>query len=125
MWLKSAGIAAIAFLGGACDVLSPTNCTDIALAGLAISIVDIETGSPIVADDVRVEVRDGLFVEVAEGSSNELDLAMAFERTGRYEIHVTAAGYLPWDTTGVRVRRTDDGCHVNTVTVTAALVREP
>lgn len=53
MWLKSAGIVAIALLGGSCDVLSPTNCTDIALAGLAISIVDVEIGSSLVADDVR------------------------------------------------------------------------
>jgi hypothetical protein len=74
--------------------------------------------------------REGGFEDSLRVSNRTIDdpprvLTMigADERAGTYVVQVEAEGYQPWDTSGIRAVR--DGCHVQTVTLTAALDPAP
>jgi hypothetical protein len=108
---------------GACDLLDPEVCTDIAIAGIGVVVVDSVSGAPITVP-FKVAARDGAYtdsvlVTPSEESASAGPYALAFERTGTYRVEVTADDYQPWSRTGVTVR--DDGCHVHTEVVDARL----
>lgn len=91
-----------------------------------VEIRDAVSLSPI-ADGARGIVRDGQYVDSlrpARGSvEGLLSMSAAPERPGVYEVLVTRAGYLSWDTAGVLVR--DSDCHVRRALLKAYLQREP
>ncbi len=97
-------------------------CTEIAIAGLRVDVVDALDGR--VIRDATVIAIDGSYIEELRVlSERETKHIGAWERRGLYTIAATAPGYLP----GVRsdVRVTGDECHVRTVDVTVRLERSP
>jgi hypothetical protein len=122
--MKYGALVLMVLLVGGCDLLDPKSCHHIALPALGVKLRDATTGAPLVADSVRVEVREGPYTHVEVVRTPPSDIGMAYEHTGTFEIRVGTPGYVPWDTSGVRVRRTEDGCHPATVSVTAYLVPE-
>lgn len=94
------------------------DCTLELRPGIRLHLIDATTSAPIVSDEVEMVAREGSYADTARSGSNQL----AHERAGVYEVEVKAAGYLPWDTSGVVV--TEGRCHVRTVDVTAELTPE-
>jgi hypothetical protein len=100
-------------------------CTLNIVPGVVVEVRDGVTGQ-FLTTTPRGVVRQGTFVDSLEVSGFTDDvpprvatLAGADERAGIYVVQIEADGYLPWDTTGVRV--TEDDCHVRTVHFTADL----
>ena len=98
-------------------------CDAILKAGIALTIVDGVTGSPI-EGEVTVIVTEGSYSETVNppffppGARTAI---LAAERPGTYRVEVHAVGYLPWVMSSIRVSR--DDCHVETVALTARLTR--
>ena len=106
-------LASIPLISG-CDILS-VGCTDEERPSLRIMVVDSISGA--VVPDPLIWIRDGAFVDtlhVFEGSAWGPG-----EREGRYAVIVEEDGYHPWTTIGIHVGH--DGCHVETVELTARL----
>jgi len=94
------------------------DCTAEARAGIALTTVDSVSGQPIATAGI-VSAQDGTYLEKAVGLPPRY--FMAYERKGTYAVTVQIDGFQPWRMTNVVVP--SDRCHVNTVTVTARLVR--
>ena len=115
------GIAFAALAG--CERASlPSTCTlPVVLFGLHVTVVDSLTNTS--PSSAILIARSGAYVDsVGPQARNELGwlgLSAAMERSGTYDLTVRAPGYREWTRAGVRV--TDDGCHVDPVTVTARL----
>lgn len=90
-------------------------------------IVEVRDGASgiSVADGARGFVRDGDYSEAlvpyAISGESLVSFQAAGERSGTYFIYVERDGYVPWDTTEIRVG--EDECHVRTVTIVASLTR--
>lgn len=96
-------------------------CDAILLPGLNITVVDGATGTPF-AGDVTVIATEGSYTETINPPALPAGprlASLAYERPGTYRIEVQAPGYVTWVATNVRV--THDGCHVETVELTAEL----
>lgn len=106
----------------ACEV-----CTSELRAGISVTIVDGTTGGPLLEEHVTVTATEGTYTEtvhppILPGSPRTAGLV--HERTGTYRVEVEATGYATWVASEVRVSETDDGCHVETVGLTARLEKE-
>jgi hypothetical protein len=110
---------------GGCDFTSaPALCTDVALSGILVRVVDSTTAGPAFSDSVSAKVVDGSFVDslrVASDLAAAFELPFAEERSGVYAVEVRAAGYDTWQLAGVAV--TANECHVRPVHLTARLQR--
>lgn len=106
----------------------PMFCTAESVPGIAIKVVDAETGEP-AACGAAAWLIAGSWSELLEDSWNCAEpeslqspwLKGAHERSGTYTVLVLKEGYIPWSRSNVRV--VQDDCHVHTVTVEARLVR--
>lgn len=113
-------IAVLGLLAG-CDLPFETACTDELRSGIAVSIVDAQTGASLAnLEGARAIAREGAYADTAMfyGSS----AGIAYERVGTYTVTVEHPDYLLWSQSGVRVREADCG-HVRTEPVTARLQR--
>ncbi len=84
------------------------------MPGIVATTADKGTGTPLNTVAVLV-ARDGSYVDSAVVEER----GVAWERPGTYEVHIRAPGYRDWIKPGVRVRT--DGCHVQTVSISASL----
>lgn len=92
---------------------------------VAVEITDAQSGNPLVERASGV-VRDGAFTDslrLCGGSVTGRTRCGAYERAGTYDVEVQHAGYQSWSVRGVQVSK--GSCHVNTVTLKAALVPAP
>lgn len=110
-------IAATALLAGCEDGL--TACDLAGRAGIVIQVTDAATGAPL-SDGLLGVARDGKYTETLIAS--EAALVGLHERPGVYSIRIEREAYLPWDSTGIRIRQ-DDACHVATTTIQVPLQR--
>lgn len=106
----------------------PVFCTAELVPGIAIKIVDAETGaaaacgaSAWLVSGSWSELLDDAWNCSAPDSLQSPWIEGAFERAGSYTVLVLKDGYVPWSRTGVRVSGYD--CHVQTVNLEARLVR--
>ena len=114
-----------AHLTGACtgnDV-----CILIADPVIKVQVRDAVTDEPI-AGPIRGIGTDGVFQDslvamtfLDDPTTSVTTLGGGYERAGTYAVHLEAAGYQAWDTTGVGVF--DDGCHLDATSFTARLRR--
>lgn len=102
-------------------------CPTVALPALVLRVLDRTTGAPVVAGTSATAI-DGAWSEAFRGPLPELvtdttafPFAAAYERPGTYQIEVRAPGYPVFTIRNVTVTR--GRCNVNTVQVTARLVR--
>jgi hypothetical protein len=101
--------------------LDPRVCTAIAVDALAVTVVDAATGQRIC--DATVTAVDGSFRSALRAfpAGAECSYSGPTERTGRYEVQVSRAGYEPAVLRDVRVSA--DECHVIPVALTVPLRR--
>jgi len=111
----STAAAMVAACGGDSDPIFA--CTDIAVPGLSVTVVDSASGDTLPPPSVVV-AKDGAYADTA-GSINAPHYSLVYERKGTYVVTVTHAGYSSWHRSGVVV--TADRCHVQTVQLTAKL----
>jgi len=91
---------------------------------IEVQVRDVESGLP-AAERATGYVQDGSYVDSLQtyGSNGQgvpLSFRAADERPGIYTVVVIKEGYQTWKREGVRVDR--DECHVQTRSLTAALV---
>lgn len=94
----------------------PGDCTLLLAAGVEVEVVNAETGAP-VTQGLAGTLTEGDYQEVMASHDNVL--TGAWERAGRYTLRVTAGGFEPLEIPGLRV--SENGCHVNTLTLRAEL----
>lgn len=120
-------ISVVAFVAtvliAGCDITAPYACTASVEPGIVVEIVDGETGEPIAAS-ARGIVTEGVFQDslAPSGFTHEgvmVSRSAAHERDGTYAVFVSHPDYELWAREGVRVR--EGKCHVETVTLRAAL----
>jgi hypothetical protein len=124
-----AAAAASACSRGASDVTAvPPNgyCTAVASPGISVTLVDSVTG--------RTASFTGLYAVAAEGafrdstmyaipdSTGTVQLRLAYNRAGIYDVTVHADRYQPWTRSGVRVNPAGFCSTVINVPLTARLV---
>lgn len=121
--LLACGVLLPAALSG-CEIFDPGVCTTDVQPAILVQVRDAATQAPAASGATGV-LRDGSFSDImqADPGENALELRGAEERPGTYTVTVDKPGYQQWTQDGVRVR--DGGCHVQTVTLQANLVRVP
>jgi hypothetical protein len=116
----------VVFIVAGCDLTEPI-CTADFRYGLSVAVGDSITR---VTPDASILVvaTDGFFTDSARIQANVTGaprglggVALAGERSGRFDLRVTAPDYRPWTRQGIVVGR--DECHVQGVTVEAWLQR--
>jgi hypothetical protein len=99
-------------------------CTANLVPALSISVLDDATGMGTACGATAV-VTEGPFSETVQTPAfpacDDFVLGAALERTGTYSVVVSKAGYQNFTASNIVV--TANPCHVNTVTVTARMVR--
>ena len=101
---------------------SPFNtvCAEEARPGLLVSVRDSVSGAAV--SEARVIARTGTTADTSSGAFNGL-YPLAYEKAGIYQVVVEHTGYRTWTRANVHVTR--DECHVQTVSLTALLQRQP
>ena len=97
-------------------------CDTLGRPAVTVGVTDAQTGADALAG-ATVTVTDGHFIEthvVPDDPSRTGRLGAAIGRSGTYAVAVTKVGYQPWTRDGIVVTQ-NDGCHVRTVNVDAAL----
>ena len=118
----------IAVLCGACFSNDITICDRTGVYGIRIDVRDSASAVPY-AGPVNVRAVDGVFSDSVAGFlpfESRTDSAIVYlvmERPGAYRVYVEAPSYLLWEKPNVVV--TENGCHVNPVTVSAKLRKAP
>jgi len=116
-------ILALATLMAACGDDDLIACTAEARSGLAVTVRDSVSGSPLTSG-VEVVARDGEYADTARSSLIAGGIySLAVERAGTYEVTVHHPAYAEWHRTGVTVTR--DECHVQTVGLLARMQPRP
>lgn len=116
-WILKVLLVVVVAAGNACG----EGCDANLQAGIVVSLIDGTTGNPLVGD-VAVTATEGSYTETVNPQpvpAGPRTAALAFERPGIYRVEVQAPGYVTWVATNVRVIH--DGCHVETVQLTAEL----
>jgi hypothetical protein len=92
-------------------------CSDEALAGVAVTVLDGATGTPIC--DATVVITDGNHVETLAPfrDSGPCPYFGAYERSGNYNVEASSGGRMA----SMNVIVTSETCHVTTRTVTLIL----
>ncbi len=120
MMVRLASVAALVLVLLGCEdhsVVRP--CTANYVFGLSISVTDAVSAAPV--EGVAAEIRDGAWVDPNVTVLGNTVMG-AGERPGVYMVTVRKSGYADWTRSGVTVRMTSDGCHVDPVRLDAALV---
>jgi len=104
----------------ACDLLGPTACTTEGYYAIAIRAEAAPTGD-VLSPAATVVARSGTYADSVTGSPGSVDLFVAFERSGVYDVLVRVDGYRDWRQTGVRVTRTGECDKLSTVHLTTVL----
>jgi len=94
------------------------DCTAVSVAGIVLTTVDSVSDTPVLTT-ATVTVQDGAHTE--PGLAAPPSYYAAYERPGTYLVTATVTGYRQWQAANVVVR--SDQCHVQTVRLTARLVR--
>lgn len=116
-------IAVLAALVTACGGDEVVVCTAEARSGLAVTVRDSVSGSP-VTNGADVVAREGAYADTARASLIASGVySLAVERAGTYEVTVDHPAYRQWRRTGVTVAR--DECHVLTVSLLARMQPRP
>ena len=103
-----------------CNDSFGTICTDEARPGLMVTVRDSLTSAAL--SEARVIGRMGTTADTAQWPLAGV-YPLAYETPGIYQVAVEQAGYRTWTRANVRVTR--DECHVQTVSLTALLQRQP
>jgi hypothetical protein len=120
-------VAALGFLSlASCSIVDPGDCVAIGYYGLEVTVVDSIDGTvPLVP--VTLAVSGDLFVEThhreGNGTLQSLTFLALFERSGIYEVAVSAPGYVPWTRTNVAITRRGHCDVIQTVRLNARLRR--
>ena len=116
-WLLRLSLLILAVAANACG----QTCDAVLKAGIVVSLIDGATGNTL-AGDVTVTATEGSYTETVNPPpvpAGSRTVFLANERPGTYRVEVQAPGYVTWVAPSVRV--THDGCHVETVQLTAEL----
>lgn len=112
-WLPLLAVSAVPALTG-CELVR--GCTAEFVFGITVEVrpgfIELPARGAVlgfVRDGAYVDSLRVLYTVPTEDSLTTVVLGAAGERPGVYDVSVRRAGFLPWDTVGVRVR--DDGCH--------------
>jgi len=121
------GATTLALTTTACELITGRDCTSIAVPAVSVGVADSLSGTPVAVEAI-VRVRDGAYLDSVIVPPPQpgyffLPASLAVERTGNYDVTVTASGYRQWRQGNVRVR--DANCHPQTAHLTARLVRAP
>lgn len=115
--------AVLVLLVAACGSDDVVVCTTEARSGLAVTVRDSTSGSP-VTSGAEVVAREGAYADTARASLISSGVySLAIERAGTYEVTVDHPAYRQWRRTGVVVTR--DECHVVTVSLLARMQPRP
>lgn len=100
-------------------------CTQVAVAGVTVTVVDSATGGPKLFTGLWARARTGSYVDslgldLGDVQKGAITMSLAYEHKGTYQVDVHADGYQLWTKSDVVV--TGDQCHVTTVALTARLV---
>jgi hypothetical protein len=114
-------------LVGACSSGDPEHpgfvCTAEVRAGVSVTVTDGVSGQPLSGVTGELVGTDG-YTETAGpspgGQASSNTLAFAYERAGTYSLTLRRDGYLDWRLSDITVTR--DPCHVQTVSLQAAMV---
>ena len=110
-------LAPFAVLLAGCDlIIGP--CTADFRAGILVTVTDSVTGAFIETGPVRIIATDGGYADTVFVSGSLLG-GLAHERSGTYQVEVSAPGYDTWTRGGIRVR--ENSCHVETQSIFARL----
>ncbi len=103
----------------ACTLPTNTQCSDIAVAGLTVYVVDQATGDPIC--DATVLATDGSYTETLQLTSptSGCFYTGAYERAGTYDLVVSAPNHQTLTQSAIVVAQA--GCHVSGRTLTIEL----
>ena len=112
--LLLASLALPAFVS-ACD---DGSCFLFALFSVDVSLVDARTEAPIVAEEARVTVRDGSFVEELTPVGNG-EFRGVEDRPGRYTVTASSPGYESWVQADIIISK--GGCNARAAVLTASL----
>ena len=100
-------------------------CTAVIEPGIIVEIRDAITDEPL-AENAIVVITDNDYTETLVISQWISSVAVAVEgaheRPGIYDIQLSLTGYNDWTRSGVEVR--SGVCHVETVTISARLVKK-
>jgi hypothetical protein len=104
-------VAALVLLAAPACSTANTSCTDIAVPGLTVYVVDATTGAPIC--DATVTATAGTYVETLQvtTTASGCSYAGAWERPDTYSVAITAPGYATFQKDGVVVPA--GVCHVS------------
>lgn len=114
-----------AFVSG-CDILGvTTKCTAVGVPALSVGAVDSTTAAVLMTNQIRISASEGGYSDSRTLAQMTPDdrVSLALERQGTYKVDIVANGYHEWSRQGIRVDRTDDGCHVKTVDIVGRLRR--
>lgn len=110
-----AALATVVLLLAGCRYPGEPICTDVAIPGIIVDVVSATSENALTG--ASGVIREGDYVEPLDTFGSQL--YGAYERTGTYDLEVTAEGYVPWQRQGIRV--TADRCHVRTNRIEARL----
>lgn len=120
-------ILTAALVVASCDLIGPGNdiCFSVERDAIDLYLSDADTGERIIANDLRVVVRDGAFADTVNIDDGEPvgPLGLVPQRPGTYEVSVTVEGYAAWHKDGIRVPR-DGECDIEAATIYARLRAE-
>ena len=115
-----AAFLALPVLLAGCDVTDPEACTAEIRYGISVEVYNLADGRPIV-DGLAGLLREGEYSEEMAVTDNRVQGAP--ERSGTYDMTITAEGYETLRQNGISVRENE--CHVETRTLTAELTPIP
>lgn len=100
-----------AFLFSACSVLDEGGCVDIGSYGIHVTVEDSLSEGPI-SSVPSLAVVDGDYTEThpQPNGAGAVTFLAAFERPGRYDVTVSAAGYQDWNRNNIVVGRQPGRC---------------
>jgi hypothetical protein len=104
----------------ACDLLRPAACTTEGCWAIAIRAEAASTGD-VLSPEATVVARSGTYADSVTGSPGSVDLFVAFERSGVYDVLVRVDGYRDWRQTGVRVTRAGECDKLRSVRLTTMM----
>ena len=109
----------------ACALEQETACTLIAQPAIRVVTLDSITNTPVLSStgEIVASAQNNFADTVRAAPFNgRVQVHLATERRGTFRVDVNVVGYAPWTMVPVRVEH--DGCHVETVDITARLQRQ-
>ena len=97
-----------------------SKCEPILKPSFVIDVSDSLTAAPVTLG-LKGTVQAGALVDTFLVHGNQLFYTQTY-RPGTYQIRIDATNYRTWSRDGVRLRMTADGCHIETVELSARMV---